>query len=98
MLSRKAKHLALAAQNRIRSSARFSPACPATARFAEMRGGQAALHFAQNDKLSYVLVNKRITVIVAMKSLSLSYTLSSSPIAVKTKMLLVNWDGGHSQS
>jgi hypothetical protein len=82
MLSRKAKHLALAAQNRIRSSARFF----------------AALHFAQNDKLSYVLVNKRITVIVAMKSLSLSYTLPSSPIAVKTKMLLVNWDGGHSQS
>jgi hypothetical protein len=62
MLSQKAKHLALAAQDRIRSLARFSPAL----------GGQAALRFAPNDLLSYVPANKRIAVIAAIKSVSLN--------------------------
>jgi hypothetical protein len=56
MLSRKAKHLALTAQNRIRSLARFF----------------ATLRFAQNDILSYLPLNKRITIIAALKSVSLS--------------------------
>ena len=52
----KAKHLALTGENGISSWARFF----------------TSLRCAQNDKLLYVLVNKRITTIDAIESVSLS--------------------------
>jgi hypothetical protein len=48
MLSRKAKHLALTANNRILLRARFF----------------AVLRCAQNDKMSYILISKTITIII----------------------------------
>lgn len=56
MLSRKAKHLALIAKNNISSQARFF----------------ATLRYAHNDRLLYVLVIKRLTVISAIEPVSLS--------------------------
>jgi len=62
MLSRMAKHLALAAENLIFSLARFfAPLC-----------------FAQNDKIMYVYANKIITISTNSKSVSLSKMLSKS--------------------
>ena len=56
MLSRKAKHLAAAREKTICSTARF---------FAPFR-------FAQNDKLLYSLINRRVTITNAIVSVSLS--------------------------
>jgi len=56
MVSRKAKHLALAIGNHISSWARFF----------------ASLRYAQNDKLLYVFVNKGLMIISAIVLVSLS--------------------------
>jgi hypothetical protein len=60
MLSRKAKHLALAANNSTSSWARFF----------------ATLRYAQNDRLLYVFANKGITIIPAIILVGLSYKIS----------------------
>jgi hypothetical protein len=57
MLSRKAKHLAVAAEKAICSVARFF----------------ASLRFAQNDKGLYSLTNKRLIIIDVIVMVSLSY-------------------------
>jgi len=54
MLSRQAKHLALAEEKPIDSMARFF----------------ASLRFAQNDKLPYFLLNERVTITNTTESVS----------------------------
>ena len=60
MLSRQAKHLALAEEKPIDSIARFF----------------ASLRFAQNDKLSYFLMNEKGTIANTIESVSLSTIVS----------------------
>ncbi len=77
----KAKHLALTAENGISSWARFF----------------ASLRCAQNDTLLYVLVNKRITTIDAIESVSLSKIAFSTAPSVQftlSKVERAQWPAG----
>jgi len=64
MLSRKAKHLALAEEKTICSYSRFF----------------ASLRFAQNDKGLYSFTNKIVTITNAIESVSLSKIINRQPI------------------
>jgi hypothetical protein len=68
MLSRKAKHLAVAEEKTICSMARFF----------------ASLRFAQNDKLLYSLTNKTLIITNAVVSVSLSINIRLSRQANNT--------------
>ena len=86
MLSRKAKHLAWAAENNVSLRARF---------FATLRYAQTCPWAKRrNDKVLYVIANKRIMTTVVIESVSLSKEINSCEISSldgDRKLTIDNW-------